>query len=258
MSIKYPIITIVLFLLVSCDKEKNNACKLTGVTYSTTPAPTVFTATHNGNLITEFISANQRFKYTYNAAQQLVKSERYYTMQPYVSLKSEFIYDASGKLIERKNYEYLGDSLWLISRVVFHYSGNYRSQTDHYYLSNGIMEYRRKAVYTWTGDNVASISQYDPPSSLACITTFMHDLNKENPFSSQFKIFYLQELYDDDLTHAYFLSKNPISSSSSQCPTAKTDTWTYNYNSQGLPTTVIVNENGTTPFTMWTFAYSCV
>ena len=246
-------------ILLGCQKgsEENlqtspTICKLKTITYDFSPSPRTYNVVYSGDNISELSSSVDKTQYTYNAKGELSKRETFKLGNTLVQFKSEFIYDSNGLLLEEKNYEYFGGSLQTTSRFTFQYSGSKRSQMNHY--RNGGTVYDGKTVYTWSGDNITSISFYNSTNTLECKTNFTYDLTKENSFYIKFNTFYLLDLYDEDLTHIYFLCKNQLTSYSSQCPTVETKNWTYTYNSQNLTKSVKVN-GGSTP--LWTFAYTC-
>jgi len=212
---------------------------------------------YSGVNISEMSSTVDKIIYSYTTSGQLNKRETFNIGNAQVQYKTEFTYDAIGQLLEEKNFEFFGGSLQATSRFTFSYNGTKRSQMNRY--TNGVTVYSGKTIYTWTGDNITSIAEYNQSNVLECTTNFTYDITKENSFYSTFKSFYLQDLYDEDLTPIYFLSKNQLINKSSQCPTLETDSWSYTYNNQSLTKTVKITSNRTpsTTTNMWTFTYTC-
>jgi hypothetical protein len=261
---KHPFLISLLLLFAACQKGADNNpadptadCKLKSITYNFSPSSRTYNVVYSGQNISEISSSIDKTIYTYNPGGQLIKRETFNIGNTQVQFKTEFIYDGSGQLIEENNFEYFGGSLQATSKYTLSYNGNKRSQMNHY--SNGGSTFSGKTFYTWTGDNISSIAYYNQANILECTTNFTYDLTKENSFFSNFSFFYLQDLYDEDLTHIYFLSKNQLTTNSSQCPTLETDTWSYTYNNQNLTKTVKITDNRTpsTTTNMWTFAYTC-
>lgn len=262
---KQTLLLSLLFLFATCQKEAdgNNPanpttdCKLKSIVYDFSPSLRTYNVIYTGDNISEITSSVDKTVYTYNSGGQLTKREIFNIGNSQVQVKTEFTYDVSGQVIEEKNYEFYSGSLQATSRYTISYNNGKRSQMNHY--SNGGAAYSGKTLYTWTGENVTSISYYDQTDALECTTNFTYDLTKENSFFSKFKTFFLQDLYDEDLTHIYFLSKNQLLQNSSQCPTNETDSWTYTYNGQNLTKTVKITDNRTPSTTtdMWTFNYTC-
>lgn len=257
-QMNYFLLIVVVFLS-ACQKETNDedpadptTCKIQTITYDFSPSPRTYSVVYNGDNISELSSSVDRTQYTYNATGHLTKRETINTGSTQVQYKTEFSYDGSGLLTEEKNYEYYSGSLQATSRYTFQYSGSKRSQMNHY--TNGGTTFSGKTIYTWTGDNITSIAYYDETNTLECTTNFAYDLTKQNSFYSKFKTFYLQDLYDEDFAHIYFLSKNQLATNSSQCPTPEVDNWTYTYNNQNLTKTVKINGSSTP---IWAFAYTC-
>lgn len=262
---KQTILLSLIFLFAACKKGTDNPtppnqivdCKLKTITYDFSPIPRTYNVVYSGVNISEMSSTVDKTIYSYTTSGQLNKRETFNIGNTQVQYKTEFTYDGSGQLIEEKNFEFFGGSLQTTSRYTYSYNGTKRSQMNNY--SNGGTVYSGKTVYTWTGDNITSIAYYNQGNILECTTNFTYDTTKENSFYATFKNFYLQDLYDEDLTPIYFLSKNQLIKNSSQCPTLETDSWSYTYNNQSLTKTVKITDNRTpsTTTNMWTFIYTC-
>jgi hypothetical protein len=259
MTKKLFTLTAILIALISCNKNnngnnngQNTNCKITSITYDFSPSPRTYNATYVGNNLTELVSTVNKTIFTFNSSNQITKRETYDIGNPQVQQKTEYTYNSNGNLTEENNYEYFSGSLNATSKFTYSYSGNKRTEMLIY--SNGGTTYDGKYTYTWTGDNITALTNYSNTNTIDCINNFVFDLNKTNSFYSNFPNFYIQDLYDEDLTHVYFLSKNQMTTNSSQCPTLETDNWTYTYNTSNLTKIVKIN-NGSIP--MWTFNYSC-
>ncbi|MEJ0104709.1 MAG: hypothetical protein WDO19_20095 [Bacteroidota bacterium] len=257
---KYLLFAATAILFLGCQKGKDDndlinsttTCKLKTITYNFSPSPRVYNVVYSGDNILELSSSVDKTQYTYNATGQLTKKETLNNGNTQAQYKTEFSYNGDGFLAEEKNYEFFGGSLQATSRYTFQYNGSRLSQMNHY--TSGGTTYNGKTVYTWTGDNITSIDYYDETNTLECTTIFTYDLTKENSFYSKFKVFYLQDLYDDDFAPIYFISKNQLTSSSNQCAPVETDNWAYTYNSENLTKTVTINGSS---IPMWTFGYTC-
>ena len=259
MTKKIFILTAFLIALISCNKNNNGNnngqitnCKITSIIYDFSPSPRTYNATYVGNNLTELVSTVDKTIFSFNSSNQITKRETYDIGNLEVQQKTEYTYNSNGNLTEEVNYEYFSGALNATSKFTYTYNGSKRTEMLIY--SNGGTTYDGKNTYNWTGDNISALTHYSNTNTIDCVNNFAFDLTKTNSFYSNYPNFYIQDLYDEDLTHVYFLSKNQLTTISSQCPTLETDNWTFTYNSSNMMKIVKIN-NGTIPY--WTFNYSC-
>lgn len=244
-------------LISSCKKDKGENetptnptdCKLKTITYDFSPAPRTYDVLYSNNNIIELSSTIDKTVYSYNSIGKLIKKETYDIGNPQVQVKSEFTYNSNGLPAVKQNYEYYNSSLQATSKYTFEYNGTKRTQVNSFAANSTTLE--GKLVYTWTGDNITTVAYYDENNQLESTINFEYDLSKENSFYTKFKNFELIDLYDEDHTPIYFMSKNQLTKSIQGNPT-ESDNWTYSYNNNGL--TKSVNINGAM---MWQFTYTC-
>ncbi len=248
-----------LFLsLISCSSDDENIldenpqvenCKISTITYGFFSGNRVYSATYNGDNLTQLTSSVDYVVFTYNSQNHLIKKEFYNNGNSQVQFKSEFTTNSSGQIIEQKNWEFYSGSLQYTGKETFAYNGNKISEIVDYYIDDATIQ--GKLVYEWTGNNPTKLSVYDENNVLECENTITYDLTKENKFNSTFSYFSFQDIYDEDFNLYQFLGENVITNTTNSC-SGDTDIYDIILQSNGLVDNVELNND-----LLWEFEYNC-
>jgi YD repeat-containing protein len=204
-----------LLFFIACKKESDTIPpsihrKFDSVQYQCGTL-TIFKTVYDGEKLVSLIgqgSSLRNYYFIYNSGGQLV--QRDLETSTGSQKLTEYKYNGAGQLIEKKDLLPVCGSASEYYKYTFTYTNGKLTESTAYLKDNTLPDYvfHTRRVYTWTGENITSVTAYDDnnvpyPQTLS----FAYDLTKPNPFQI-FKDLWLQDIYEPPSTTFFFLSKN--------------------------------------------------
>jgi hypothetical protein len=213
-------------------EPSENACKVTSAQYSLGQSTINATYTYNGNQVTkvQFPTFNYTFDYTGN---NISKRNYFLSAGANPEIYDQISYNTDGTISRIESYaqDTSGTSYLPAQRIDFSYSGGKLSKTSFYELDGAISDLYLENTYTYTGNNISSLSMKEitDTGDITGTVNYTYDTNpnyfkKQNSQAYMIDILFNPILLDDGSFLPMVFSENNVTKISTSDITYESDT----------------------------------
>lgn len=211
--------------------QPENACKVSNVQYSFGQETMNATYVYNGNQVSkvQFPDFNYTFDYTGN---NITKRNYFFSAGAKPEIYDQVSYNTDGTISRIDTYaDTSGTSYITVQRIDFSYSGGKLSKTSFYELNGAISDLYLENTYTYTGNNITSLSMKEitDTGDITGTVNYTYDSNpnyfkKQNAQSYMIDLLFNTIFLDDGSFLPMAFSENNVTKISTEDITYESDT----------------------------------